>query len=60
MLFALTRTSLFSLESTHTYRWSMELDQHQVHRLFTTFSDWSPAEVGACSQRRGRPRRTGH
>ena len=43
--FALTRTSLFSLESTHTYRWSMELDQHQVHRLFTTFSDWSPAEV---------------
>ncbi|MCR2809071.1 MULTISPECIES: class I SAM-dependent methyltransferase [unclassified Microbacterium] len=42
---ALTRTGLFSLESTHTYRWSMELDQRQVHRLFTTFSDWSPEEV---------------
>ena len=42
---ALTRRGLFSLEATHTYRWSIELDQHQVHRLFTTFSDWSPEEV---------------
>jgi SAM-dependent methyltransferase len=42
---ALTRSELFSLDTTHTFRWSLELDQHQVHRLFTTFSDWSPEEV---------------
>lgn len=42
---ALTRSQLFSLEATHMWRWSIDLDQHQVHRLFTTFSDWSSEEV---------------
>ena len=42
---ALTRTGLFSREAVHTFRWSIELDQRQVHRLFTTFSDWSADEV---------------
>lgn len=43
---ALTRSGLFRVEATHRYRWSLEFDEAQVHRLFTTFSDWSPEEVG--------------
>lgn len=42
---ALTRSGLFSREAAHTYRWSIELDHEQVHRLFTTFSNWTPDEV---------------
>jgi SAM-dependent methyltransferase len=42
---ALTWGGLFSCESAQTFRWSIELDQQQVHRLFTTFSNWSPGEV---------------
>jgi SAM-dependent methyltransferase len=42
---ALTRSGLFSREAAHTYRWSIELDQEQVHRLFTTFSNWTADEV---------------
>ena len=44
-LVALTRTGLFSRDAVHTFRWSVELDHQQVHRLFTTFSDWSSDEV---------------
>lgn len=42
---ALTRAGLFTAEEVNRYRWSVELDEQQVHRLFTTFSDWSAAEV---------------
>jgi SAM-dependent methyltransferase len=42
---ALTRTGLFWRESAQTFRWSVELDRQQVHRLFTTFSNWSAEEV---------------
>jgi SAM-dependent methyltransferase len=42
---ALTGSGLFSREAAHTYRWSIELDQEQVHRLFTTFSNWTADEV---------------
>jgi SAM-dependent methyltransferase len=42
---AVTRSGLFSCEAARTFRWSVELDQQQVHRLFTTFSNWSSEEV---------------
>lgn len=41
----LTGTGLFSVEHTATFRWDIELSSEQVHDLFSTFSDWSPAEV---------------
>ncbi len=37
----LTRRGLFAVEDISTFRWSIELDGAQVHRLFSTFSDWS-------------------
>lgn len=42
---ALTRSGMFFAQEVHHYRWSVELDEKQVHRLFITFSDWSAAEV---------------
>ena len=42
---ALTAAGLFTVESISTFRWSIELDEAQVRRLFTTFSNWSPDEV---------------
>lgn len=42
---ALTRSGDFIAQEVHHYRWSVELDEQQVHRLFTTFSDWSAQEV---------------
>ena len=42
---ALTGAGLFEVESTLTFRWSIELDEDQVRRLFATFSDWSGEEV---------------
>ena len=42
---ALTSSGLFAREAVHTFRWSIVLDEHEVHRLFTTFSDWSADEV---------------
>jgi SAM-dependent methyltransferase len=42
---ALTGSGLFSSDGAQTFRWSMELDHQQVHRLFTTFSNWSSEEV---------------
>ncbi|AYG02251.1 class I SAM-dependent methyltransferase [Gryllotalpicola protaetiae] len=42
---AIAASGLFAIESTRRYRWSIELTAAQVHGLFSTFSDWSPAEV---------------
>lgn len=42
---ALTRTGLFAAEEMCVFRWSIELDDVQVHRLFSTFSDWTEHEV---------------
>jgi SAM-dependent methyltransferase len=42
---ALAASGLFAIESTHRYRWSIELTTAQVRGLFSTFSDWSPVEV---------------
>lgn len=41
----LTGTGLFSVQHTAAFRWDIELSSEQVHDLFSTFSDWSPAEV---------------
>jgi SAM-dependent methyltransferase len=35
----------FSVTDIEHFRWSVELSAGQVHDLFATFSDWSPAEV---------------
>jgi SAM-dependent methyltransferase len=41
----LSRSGLFSVEQTHTYRWTIDLTSDQVRGLFSTFSDWAPEEV---------------
>lgn len=41
----LSRGGLFAPTHGEEMRWSVELDAGQVHDLFTTFSDWSAAEV---------------
>lgn len=41
----LSASGLFTVEDAEVYRWSVELGARQVHRLFSTFSDWSPDEV---------------
>jgi SAM-dependent methyltransferase len=41
----LTRTGLFSLDDVCAYRWTIRLDANQIHRLFSTFSDWTPRDV---------------
>lgn len=40
-----TASGLFAVDGISTFRWSIELDAEQVHRLFATFSNWSPEEV---------------
>ena len=35
----------FAPRHVEEFRWSVDLSAQQVHDLFTTFSDWSPAEV---------------
>lgn len=35
----------FSPVTTLRWRWAIELSTEQVHRLFSTFSDWRPDEV---------------
>jgi hypothetical protein len=42
---ALTRDGLFAVEDTAVFRWTIQLDEARVRRLFATFSNWSPAEV---------------
>ncbi|MCC2336695.1 class I SAM-dependent methyltransferase [Cellulomonas wangsupingiae] len=46
---ALTDGGWFALEDTATFRWRTDLDAEQVRALFSTFSDWSPAEVDQAS-----------
>jgi len=41
----LSASGLFTVEDVEVYRWSVELDARQVHRLVSTFSDWTPDEV---------------
>ena len=41
----LTLSGMFSVQEHATYRWSIELNEQQVRRLFATFSDWTPDEV---------------
>lgn len=42
---SLTRSGLFRVEDMSGFRWDVQLDDDQVRLLFSTFSDWSPAEV---------------
>ncbi|UJP09406.1 class I SAM-dependent methyltransferase [Microbacterium sp. KUDC0406] len=42
-------SGLFTIAGIHRYRWSIDLTTDQVRALFTTFSDWSLAEVEAAS-----------
>lgn len=46
----LTCSGLFRADAVRTFRWSVDLDAQQVHRLFTTFSDWTPDEVDAAAR----------
>lgn len=41
----LTKQGLFAADNVATFHWRIELDDHQVRELFSTFSDWSPQEV---------------
>ncbi|BAH48783.1 class I SAM-dependent methyltransferase [Rhodococcus opacus] len=41
----LTRSSLFSVDVVRTFRWNIELNDRQVFRLFSTFSDWTSEEA---------------
>lgn len=40
----------FMPESSEEWRWSINLTADQVHRLFRTFSNWTPAEADAAAQ----------
>lgn len=42
---ALTSGGLFRVDEQALFRWRIELDDRQVHGLFSTFSDWSAEEV---------------
>jgi SAM-dependent methyltransferase len=46
----LTAAGLFAETSTDTFAWSIELGAEQVHGLFSTFSNWSAAEVEEATQ----------
>ena len=46
----LTSGGLFSAEEASTYRWRITLNEEQVRRLFTTFSDWSADEVDSAAR----------
>ncbi|GAA0323046.1 class I SAM-dependent methyltransferase [Kineococcus aurantiacus] len=41
----LTRSGHFSLSHVEQFPWAIELSTEQVRDLFTTFSNWDPAEV---------------
>ena len=47
---ALTETGLFTASDVLTFRWSLELDDDHVRRLFTTFSDWKPEEADQAAE----------
>lgn len=42
---ALIADGLFAVRDVSIFRWSIELDEEHVRRLFTTFSDWSRDDV---------------
>lgn len=46
----LTAGGLFRVERSENHRWSVELDSAQVRDLFTTFSDWTPAEAAEAAR----------
>lgn len=46
---ALTADGLFAVQDVSIFRWSIELDEEQVRRLFITFSDWSPDDVNGAA-----------
>ncbi|MHA7262210.1 class I SAM-dependent methyltransferase [Arthrobacter sp. TMN-37] len=46
----LTRSGLFVHASTDHFPWSIELRADQVHGLFSTFSNWTAAEVEEAAQ----------
>jgi SAM-dependent methyltransferase len=46
----LTETGHFVATHTAHFRWRIELDAGQIHDLFSTFSNWSQAEVEAAAQ----------
>jgi hypothetical protein len=35
----------FEVEHSEEFRWRIDLDEQQIHDLFTTFSDWSAIEA---------------
>ncbi|OUS95795.1 class I SAM-dependent methyltransferase [Rhodococcus sp. NCIMB 12038] len=41
----LTRSGLFTVDVVRTFRWNIELNDRQVFRLFSTFSDWTSEEA---------------
>lgn len=41
---------LFAAAHVEEFRWSVDLSAEQIHDLFTTFSDWSAAEVDEAAQ----------
>ncbi len=41
----LIRSGLFTVDVVRTFRWNIELNDRQVFRLFSTFSDWTAEEA---------------
>ncbi len=39
--------SWFTHQASREWTWSVQLDPHQLRRLFETFPDWAPAELDA-------------
>ncbi|MEU8901597.1 class I SAM-dependent methyltransferase [Nocardia sp. NPDC048505] len=46
----MTRDGYFTVVLTDSFAWSITLDADRIHDLFTTFSDWSAAEVDAAAE----------
>lgn len=46
----LTAGGWFTHVDTSTWRWGLDLSTRQVHRLFSTFSNWTAAEVDAAAE----------
>jgi SAM-dependent methyltransferase len=44
-----TTDRLFRVVQTDRFRWTIDLDEAQVHALFATFSDWNADEVNAAA-----------
>ena len=45
----LTIAGWFTHVDTMRWQWSVELTTDQIHRLFSTFSNWTPAEASAAA-----------